>query len=89
MSWGSKDATTAYGYDRMVQGMHKGNSGISTGATSRPGGKSHLANSSDKRTACGIVVDSSYSLIVPRHGMSGEQWADRMVTCSKCRTHMQ
>ena len=82
-------ATTAFGFDRMVQGMHNGNVGIRTGSTQRSGGKMHIANSSDKRTACGQIIDSSYSLIVPRHGMTGEQWAERLVTCTKCRRVMK
>jgi hypothetical protein len=82
---GHPDATTAYGYDRIVQGMHKGNSGISTGATARSGGRAHLAMSDTKLTACGITVDSSYALIVPRWEMTGEQHADRFITCQKCR----
>lgn len=82
------NATTAYGFDRMVQAMNKGNVGIRTGSTPRAGGKMHLADSATHRTACGISPDSSYGLIVPRHGMTGEQWADRLVTCQKCRKAM-
>ena len=79
------DATTAYGFDRMVTGLHSGNVGIRTGSQGRSGGRTHLARSADKRTACGITVNASYSLIVPKHGLTGEQWADYLVTCSKCR----
>jgi hypothetical protein len=78
-------ATTAFGFDRLVQGLHKGNAGTRTGATSRSGGAQHLAMSDTKLTACGRVINSSYSLIVPLHGLSGEEWAARQVTCASCR----
>jgi hypothetical protein len=77
--------TTAYGFDRTVTALHKGNVGIRSGSTRRSGGRTHLADGTTKITACGITVDSSYGLIVPQHGLTGEQWADRLVDCQKCR----
>jgi hypothetical protein len=81
-------ATTAYGYDRLVAGTNKGNHGMSTGATARTAYKTHLAKSETRLTACGITIKNSYFLIVPEFGLTGEEWADRLVDCSKCRRHM-
>ena len=81
-------ATTAYGFDRMVTALHMGNGGYRTGATSRPGGQAHLAMKATKETACGRTIKSSYVKIVPLHGLNGEEWADRMVTCKTCRKSM-
>tara|TARA_R110000868_G_scaffold386963_1_gene655432 strand:- start:4634 stop:4858 length:225 start_codon:yes stop_codon:yes gene_type:complete len=67
-------ATTAYGYDRMV--WHSG---------ARIVGHTHLANSVGWLTACGRRMNSSYGLISPLGEMSGEEWADRHVTCPACK----
>ena len=80
--------TSAYGFDRQVTSLHHGNPGYTTGATSRPAGKTHLADSATRRTACGRHIDSSYALIVTHHGMTGDEWADRFITCQQCRRHM-
>lgn len=85
MSSNYPGATTAYGYDRVVTALHRGNVGIKTGATGRKGGRTHLASSETRLTACGRSIDSSLALIVPRSDMTGEQWADRIVSCSTCK----
>ena len=82
-------ATTAYGFDRMVTALQFATSGMRSGSG---GGKStghtHLAMKATKLTACGRQIKSSYALIVPLHGLSGEAWADRSVDCSTCRKAM-
>jgi DNA mismatch repair protein MutH len=82
-------ATTAYGFDRMVTALHMGTSGMRSGSNgSQSGGHTHLAMKATKLTACGRRINSNYALIVPLHGLSGEAWADRCVDCSTCRKAM-
>jgi len=81
-------ATTAFGFDRVAQGMHRGNVGIKTGATQRDGGKAHLADSATRRTACGVdTKNMAVSLIMPSpfDDTPEEYLMSRVLTCSKCR----
>jgi hypothetical protein len=75
---------TLFGYDRLVTAAHAGNAGIRTGATGRPGGKTHLADSATGKTACGRVVQGGLAL-VPDF-ITEDTWAARIALCAPCLT---
>ena len=74
-------------FDRIAKPFHKGNHGMSTGATQRPSSTAHLANKSTGKTACGLNITSRWgrSIIVPIDGVTPEQNVLGRLSCSKCR----
>ena len=76
---------TLFGYARLARALHTGNSGISTGATSRPAGKTHLFDG--ERTACGRTRGSMIVTLVPAN-VTEQTWLVRVVLCASCRKHV-
>ena len=75
---------TLFGYDHLAHGMRSATPGIKTGASSRPGGKTHLFDTVTKLTACGRERGQMAVTLVPAN-VTEVTWPVRVVLCSSCR----
>lgn len=73
-----------FGYNRLARALHKGNVGIRTGSTARPGGKVHLFDNVVGVTACGRLRGSLSVSLVPA-GLTEDNWQIRIPLCRTCR----
>jgi hypothetical protein len=70
-----------FGYARLAISMSPGNSGIKSGATSRPAGKTHLFDG--EHTACGRSRGSMAVTLVPAN-VTERTWPVRVALCRTC-----
>lgn len=78
---------TLFGYNRIARALHKGNVGIRTGSTSRPGGMEHLFDKASGKTACGLSRGGMSVSLVPDN-VTESTWDIRIGLCRRCRKNV-